>query len=248
MYTNLTGYKIYVGDKKDLLLKIKAHLFCSSNKKLNIVSGNPEVLFNGINNKSLGKFFKREENLIIPDGVGVIVLLKIFKKYVTKKIAGIEIMEDVLKISDSGKLGVYFLGSTTENLDFAIKNISNKYPDIFIKGSHNGYFDENEEEKIIRDINEFKTDVLFIAMGSPKQDIFIAKHIDKLNCKIFMGVGGSFDVYAGKVKRAPKIMIKFGLEWLYRVMNEPFRIKRLISIPKFFLQSINYYLRGGIND
>ena len=244
MYVNLLGYKIYVDSKKNLVYKIESHLVSKNNEKINIVSGNPEVLLNGIENLKLNKFFKRQDNLIIPDGIGVIILLKFFKKYVTEKIAGIEIMEEVLSILDKNNLGVYFLGASEENLQLAIKNITNKHPNINIKGFHNGYFDETQIIEIINSIKISKPEVLFVGMGSPKQDIIISEYMDELDCKIFMGVGGSLDLYSGKIKRAPKIMINLGLEWLYRVSNEPVRIKRLWSIPKFMCKSIKYHFKG----
>lgn len=248
MYSHLTGYKIFCGSKDELVSHVQKILCCSSDiSKLNIVSGNPEVLLNGINSNELGCFFKRDDNIIIPDGVGVIILLKIFKKYVTEKIAGIEIMEEILKILNTNEnLSVYFLGATKESLELAIKNIKNIYKNINVKGYHDGYFTDDENENVVKDIRDCDPDVLFIAMGSPKQDIFIKNNMYKLNCKIFMGVGGSFDLYSGKVKRAPKFMIRFGLEWLYRVANEPFRIRRLSSIPKFFLRSLSYQLKGRL--
>ena len=245
MYSNLTGYRIYSGSKKDLVLEIANYLNGDLNfKKLNIVSGNPEVLLNGINIKSLNDFFKREDNLIIPDGIGVILMLKVFKKYVTEKIAGVEIMEEVLKILNERSLGAYFLGARSENLELAIDNIRSVYRNVRISGFRNGYFDECEVSNIIQDIRNSKANVLFVAMGSPRQDVFISKCMDALDCSIFMGVGGSFDLYSGKVRRAPNLMINLGLEWLYRVWNDPYRIKRLFSIPKFMLKSTMYHFRG----
>lgn len=244
MYINLTGYEIYVGSKEDLVKNLRECLLLENSKfKLNIISGNPEVLLNGINNENLNKFFKRNDSIIIPDGVGVTVLLRILKRSITKKIAGIEIMEELLKISNDNFLGVYFLGAKFENLEVAVKNIKNKYPGIRVSGFCDGYFDNEKLLKIINDIKNVKPDILFIALGSPKQEIFISNYMDDLDCKIFMGVGGSFDLYSGRVKRAPKIMIKLGLEWLYRVSNEPVRIKRLGSIPKFMFESVKYYFR-----
>lgn len=244
MYEKLNDYEIYVGSKRDLVLKIDKYLFEKSNEnKLNIVSGNPEVLLNSENLESLNGFLNRKETLIIPDGIGVVLLLKILKKNITEKIAGIEVMEEVLKICQNN-FKIYFLGATKENLNLTIKNIQEKYQNIKVCGYNDGYFDNEKVQDIILDINRAKPDVLFVAMGSPRQEIFINKYMDELNCRLFMGVGGSFDLYAGQVKRAPKVMINLGLEWLYRVANEPFRIKRLSSIPKFIFRSINYHLKG----
>lgn len=242
MYTNLTGYKIYTGSKNNLVNIIREYLLSNKNDKLNIVSGNPEVLFNGLNDNSLKKYFCRDDSIVIPDGVGIKILLKLLKKINVCKIAGIDIMDEVLKICNEQSLKIYFVGSTDENILLAINNILKKYPNIQISGHDNGYFGDNSYD-VFQRIKQSNTDVLFVAMGSPRQDIFINKYIDMLECKLFMGVGGSFDLYAGKLNRAPKVMINLGLEWLYRVLREPVRIRRLISIPKFMMQSFKYHLK-----
>lgn len=240
MYINLTGYRVYVGGKDRLITIIRDHLLEDSGK-LNIVSGNPEVLFNGLNNIDLKKLFDREDNIIIPDGVGVTFLVKLLKRNNVHKIAGIDVMEEVLSISNDNNLRVYFIGATEENINLAIQNISKKYTSLNIVGFRDGYF--KNDRYIVNDIINSSPDVLFVAMGSPKQDIFISKYMDEINCKFFMGIGGSLDLYAGKLNRAPKLMINLGLEWLYRVYREPFRIKRLSSIPKFMIKSIKYHLK-----
>ena len=116
------------------------------------------------------------------------------------------------------------------------ENIKKTFPNIKIVGSHNGFFDLNNCNDIIEDIKKSNPWGLFIAMGCPRQENFIVNYIDELNCNFYMPVGGSFDVFAGKVNRAPKWMLSLGLEWLYRVLKEPWRIKRLGVIPKFLLR------------
>lgn len=250
MYEKIMGYKVYTGNREDLIFEIKKCLLGDGlREKINIVSGNPEVLLNGVRDDTIGKFFKRDDNIIIPDGVGITILLKFLRKNFAKKIAGIDVMDEILKILNEERLSVYFIGATHESLNIAVKNIKCKYPHVDVKGYNDGYFNETEFLKIISDIKNKKPHVLFIAMGSPRQDIIIKNYMDKLECKIFMGVGGSFDLYSGKVKRAPKLMINLGLEWLYRVSNEPVRIKRLGSIPKFIFKSIGYHFRNrGADD
>lgn len=240
MYINLTDYRVYVGTKDCLINTIKDHLL-NGNGKLNIVSGNPEVLFNGLNNEELKRLFDREDNIIIPDGVGVTFLVKLLKRNNVHKIAGIDVMEEVLKICSENGLKVYFVGATEENINLAVNNINKKYASLDIVGFRNGYFKNDKD--VIDCINSVSPDVLFVAMGSPKQDLFISKCMDSISCKFFMGVGGSIDLYAGKLSRAPRWMINLGLEWLYRVYKEPFRIKRLSSIPKFMLKSVKYHLK-----
>ncbi|KOR24090.1 WecB/TagA/CpsF family glycosyltransferase [Clostridium sp. L74] len=230
METKILEYSIFNGSKEDLLNEIDKY------KKVNIISGNPEVLYNGLNNKELFKNFTDKNSIIIPDGVGVVLASKIIKSPVKEKIAGIELMDSILKkCSENGK-AVYLLGTTEDVLKECERKLLIKYKNLNIVGKHNGFFHMDNCKDILEDIKESKSYALFIAMGCPRQEKFITKYMDKLPCKIYMGVGGSFDVFAGKVKRAPKWMINCNLEWLYRVIKEPYRINRLAAIPKFLLK------------
>lgn len=227
MYVKILDYNVFNGSKKELLEVI------DNKDKVNIISGNPEILYTSLNNDTLLKSFKDDTALIIPDGVGTIVASKIIGSPIKEKIPGIEIMDKLLKKFNKDGRKVYLLGAKEETLKKCIETLRDIYPNLNIVGSHNGYFDLNNCENIVEDIKNSKAEAIFIAMGCPRQEIFINKYIYELPCKIFMGVGGSFDVIAGNVGRAPKIMISLGLEWLYRVAKEPSRIKRLGSIPKF---------------
>ena len=222
MYKELLGYKIFSDNKEELLKEIE------NKKRVNIISGNPEVLYNGIKN----------EFLIIPDGVGTLLAAKINGIDITEKIAGIEVMNMLLEEARDKNLKVFLLGAKEEILIKCKEKIKESYDGIDIVGSNNGFFDLDNCDDLIEKINESKADILFVAMGAPRQEVFIEKYKDKLCCKIFMGVGGSFDVFAGNVNRAPQFMINIGMEWLYRVAKEPWRIKRLGSIPKFLVLSI----------
>lgn len=234
MFTKLLKYNVFNGSKMELMEYIEKF------PKVNIVSGNPEVLYNGLNNNLLLENFTESRSVIIPDGIGTLLASKIVKMPIKEKIAGIEIMEDIIKKCSKENKPVYLLGARQQILERCKENLKNKYPKLNISGSHNGYFDLENCEDIVYDIKKSKAYALFVAMGAPKQDIFIAKNMDILPCKVYMGVGGSFDVFAGETKRAPKWMIELGLEWLYRVCKEPYRIKRLSSIPKFLLKVAEY--------
>ena len=144
-------------------------------------------------------------------------------------------MKELIKKSSKDSKGIYLIGTTDENLKACVANLVANYPKINILGYKNGYFDINNSDEILKDIKEKKPYALFVAMGCPRQEEFIVKYMNELPCRIFMGVGGSFDVIAEKVNRAPNWMIKLGLEWMYRVLKEPWRIKRLGSIPKFLM-------------
>ena len=232
MYKELLGYKIFSDNKEELLKEIE------NKKRVNIISGNPEVLYNGIKNEFLKNSFTKEDALIIPDGVGTLLAAKINGIDITEKIAGIEVMNMLLEEARDKNLKVFLLGAKEEILIKCKEKIKESYDGIDIVWSNNGFFDLDNCDDLIEKINESKADILFVAMGAPRQEVFIEKYKDKLCCKIFMGVGGSFDVFAGNVNRAPQFMINIGMEWLYRVAKEPWRIKRLGSIPKFLVLSI----------
>ncbi|NMM61138.1 WecB/TagA/CpsF family glycosyltransferase [Clostridium sp. P21] len=234
MFTRILQYNVFNGTLKELMNYIEKF------NKVNIISGNPEVLYNGLNNPLLFNNFTGDNSIIIPDGVGTVVASKVVKNPVKEKIAGIELMEEIVKKCQRESKSIYLIGAKQEILDACVEKLQSKYTKLNISGSRNGYFDLNNCSDLIDDIKAKKPYALFIAMGSPRQDSFIIKNMDQLPCKIFMGVGGSFDVFSGKVKRAPAWMISLGLEWLYRVIKEPFRIKRLVSIPKFLLKVLKY--------
>ncbi len=232
----ILGYPIYSGYKKEILNDIEE--IVSSEGCVHIVSGNPEVLYQGLFEKPLYENFTSKRSLIIPDGVGVIFSAKVKGLKVKEKIAGIEVMQDIISYCNRKNKSIYLLGSKDSIVRKCKINIEATYKDINVVGYKDGYFDLDNCDDIIEDINKCNPDVLFVAMGCPRQERFIIKHMDKLHCKLFMGVGGSFDILAGELKRAPKWMITFGIEWLYRILKEPFRIKRMKSIPKFMIRAI----------
>ncbi|MDU5105628.1 MULTISPECIES: WecB/TagA/CpsF family glycosyltransferase [unclassified Clostridium] len=228
-FIEILGYKIFKNSIEDAINYIE------DKNKLHIISGNPEVLYNGLNNKILFENFTSNNSLIIPDGVGIQIAAKFLKTPVKEKIAGIDLMKELIKKLSLENKSIYLLGTTDENLKACVANIIMEFPEVNIAGYKDGYFDINNPVELLNEIKEKKPYAIFVAMGCPRQEEFIAKYMDELPCQIFMGVGGSFDVIAEKVTRAPRWMIKLGLEWLYRVAKEPWRIKRLGSIPKFLL-------------
>lgn len=227
MTTRIFQYQIFNDNMEELLKKIDDF------EKLHIVSGNPEVLLNGLQNNLLLDNFTSKNSIIIPDGISTVVCSKIVGGPVKEKIAGIELMDRLVKKCEKERQGIYLLGATKETVDMCNINLRTKYRKLDILGSHDGYFEMDNCEEILKEIEKVNPKVLFVAMGCPRQEIFIAKYMNRLPCSVFMGVGGSFDIIAGNLKRAPKWMISIGMEWLYRVAKEPYRIKRLSSIPKF---------------
>ena len=130
---------------------------------------------------------------------------------------------------------LYILGSAPGVAATAAVNIRQKFPGCNIVGTHHGYFNAKEEKQIVAELLQLQPDVLFVALGAPKQEYWIAEHMTQLQIPVSMGIGGSMDVLSGNVKRAPRWMQKMSLEWLYRLLIQPTRFKRVLALPKFML-------------
>lgn len=227
MYKKILNYNVFSGSKEQLYNEL------DFNKKTHIISGNSEILYKGLKEEELNLEYNSSDSIIIPDGVGTILSSKILGNSIKRKIAGIELMDYIIKRSLEENSGIYLLGASYGTVRSCFKHIKNKYKNINLVGFSDGYFDIDNCENLIEKINNSKAKIIFIAMGSPRQEKFIIKYKDKLNCNLFMGVGGSFDIIAGKKKRAPKYLINLNLEWLYRILKEPKRVKRIKYIPAF---------------
>ncbi len=164
--------------------------------------------------------------IINVDGAGIILGAKLLGIKIPERVAGIDLMENLIKYSTQKAYRIFFLGAEEEVVSKVVSIYTNKYPQLEVAGYRNGYFSDDEEEGIAHDIKQSKADILFVAMGSPKKEYFLNKYVDTMNVPFLMGVGGSFDVIAGKVKRAPLWMQMHGMEWFYRLMQEPTRMWR----------------------
>ena len=170
------------------------------------------------------------QNIGYPDEVGAVMALH-QKGYRAVKIPGAELWLDIIKKFHNKKT-FYLLGSAQDVIDKTIVKLKKKYPNITIVGYRNGFLKEGDKDKLIKELKNKKPDVVFIAQGSPRQETLMDELI-KEHPALYMGLGGSFDVYTGFKKRAPKLFLKFNLEWLYRLLNEPTRFSRQLVIIKF---------------
>lgn len=211
---------------------IKARI--QQNKKTFIVTANPEIVMHARRDPEYSDTL-RSADFIVPDGIGIIMGAKMLKKPLQERIAGFDLMSDLLKVANEQCLNVFFLGSRENVIEQAIANVKNDYPHVHICGFHHGYFNGNDHE-IAEMVRESNPDLVFVALGFPRQEQWIQTHLDMFDKGIFMGVGGSFDVLAGAVKRAPIIWRKLNLEWLYRLIKQPSRWKRMAFLPLFILK------------
>lgn len=163
-------------------------------------------------------------DLVVADGMAVVWACRLLARRLPERVAGIDLMTRILEQADERRYRVYCLGATPEVLDIVTRRIREMYPNIDIVGGRDGYFSDDQEEQVARQIAAARPDVLFVGMTSPKKEEFLANWASNLNVPVCHGVGGAFDVMAGKVRRAPRPMQRLGLEWLYRVLQEPRRL------------------------
>ena len=198
-----------------------------------VVTINPEMIDNAVKNQDLANIINNAE-LVIPDGIGVQLGLKILG-YNVKRIAGIEFSHQMIKRCAENSQSIALIGAKPEVVNKAKEEIQKEFNNLYITYVHDGYFED--DAKIIDEIKIRQPRLVLCALGSPKQEEFIFKAKNLLPESLFIGVGGSFDVWSGSVQRAPKLYQKLGLEWLYRTMKEPKRFKRIFpTLPLFVLK------------
>lgn len=180
-----------------------------------------------------------EGDLCVVDGVPVLWSSRILGTPLPERVAGIDLMAQLLETGNQKGLSVFFLGSTDAILDKLLKVVSEKYPKLVIAGYRNGYFPPEEYESVVEKIREAKPDMLFVGMPTPFKETWSFKYRDKLNVPIIMGVGGSFDVLSGEVRRAPQFMQRIGMEWFWRLLMNP-RVmwKRYLVTNTLFLMAL----------
>lgn len=181
------------------------------------------------------KYILNNGDLVVPDGAGTVWAANHLGYDMKERVAGIDLIKELFKVANNKPYKIYFLGAGPNVAQKAKEKLIKEFPNLDIVGVHDGYFDTEKEKAIIEEIKNLKPDLLLVALGVPKQEKWIMKHQGDLNC-LCIGVGGSFDVLSGNVKRAPKWIQNLKLEWLYRGLKDPKRIGRLMVLPEFVLK------------
>jgi N-acetylglucosaminyldiphosphoundecaprenol N-acetyl-beta-D-mannosaminyltransferase len=216
--------------------------FLTDDKTRVIYTPNTEIVMEARKNSDFKELLNRAD-LIIPDGIGLIYASKIKKKTLPERVTGVDLSVKMLELADEHGYSLFILGGKDGIAKEATENISEKYPNIKIAGYHHGFFKgthighkgHDEEKAVIEMINKTNSDMLFVGLGAPKQEIWINENKDLLNCKVIIGNGGTVDILSGRVKNTPEFYRKHGLEWLYRLAKNPKRIKRQMVLPLFAL-------------
>lgn len=172
-------------------------------------------------------------DLVTPDSIGVVWASRRFGKPVPERVPGVDTMEALCRTAAEEGYRVYLFGAAPGVADLAAKNLQARFPGLTVAGTRHGFFTPQDEPRIIADIRAAGPDILFVAFGIPKQEKWIDAHLAETGAKLAMGVGGSFDAFAGIVKRAPKIVRRLHLEWLWRTLSNPRKIRKALTLPRF---------------
>lgn len=229
----ILGVKVDTDNYDELINKLFKRI--DKKEKSLVVAINPEKLMKAKEDQALKDLLNRAE-FQIPDGIGVILASKLNKGNIKSRVTGIDMMDRIVREAARTGKSIFLYGAKPGVAESAAEALKFTYASLQIAGIQDGY--EKDNEKVIQKINEAKPDILFVAMGSPRQEEWIEANRDKLHPSLFQGVGGSFDVLAGNVKRAPGFFQKTGLEWFYRLAKEPTRLKRQLVLPKFLMETL----------
>ena len=218
-------------DKADQFMEEKA---CAL-----IATANAEMIMRATHDKELKEILNAAA-LVVPDGAGTVWAAHHLGYQMPERVAGYDLAQELMRLAPARKRRIYFFGSAPGVADKAKKKAEELYPGIEIVGTRNGYFKEADEPAIIADIKAQKPDLLLAALGVPKQEKWLHAHKEELGVPLSIGVGGTLDVMAGVMKRAPRWMLKAKLEWLFRGILQPKRAGRLLALPKFVLKVHSY--------
>jgi len=200
-----------------------------------ICTPNPEIVMEAQKDKTFMEILKAAD-LVVADGIGIVWASKFAHKKLTERVSGYDLSLKLFEALKDTDKTLYFFGGSPGVAACAAKKMAKKYAGLKFCGTRNGYFTSSDEGKIIDDIKKASPDVLFVGLGSPKQEKWIYDNLRLTGAKIAIGVGGSFDVMAGNVKRAPIVFQKLNIEWLYRLVTQPKRLGRQMKLPEFALK------------
>ena len=207
-----------------------------------VVTPNPEFVLSAEKNEAF-RVVLNGADLTIPDGIGVVHAARILGTPLTERVPGIEFGTGMLQALDARGGRLFLLGAKPGVAHTAGERIAEQYPNLVVCGSQDGYF--KDDASVVRAIAEAKPDLLFVCLGAPKQELWMAKYGTMTGAKLAIGMGGALDVFAGNVERAPEVWQKMGMEWAYRLMKEPQRAGRMAKLPLILNKAAGSRLRGG---
>ncbi|MDN6029118.1 MAG: WecB/TagA/CpsF family glycosyltransferase [Lactobacillus sp.] len=200
-----------------------------------IVTGNPEIVMAAQENPEYLKILQEQADYITPDGIGIIKASQWLKQPLQERVTGYDLFTWFMRLAAKKQLRVYLIGARLSVIREVQAKIEREYRGIQLVGAEDGYF-KDDLDLVARRIKKTKPDLVFAALGFPRQDQLIARLRQLETPAVMMGVGGSFDVFSGTVKRAPEIFQRLRVEWLYRLLTNPTRLGRMLVLPKFVVR------------
>ncbi|QAY67736.1 WecB/TagA/CpsF family glycosyltransferase [Paenibacillus protaetiae] len=202
-----------------------------------VITANPIMVMAAVESPDYYRMMTTAE-LIVPDGAGVVWAASHVGTPVAERVTGFDLLHNLLQVGERRRWKVYLLGTSQETIEAAAEKLQLQYPQVRIVGWRNGFFGPSEDAEVIQEIRNAAPDLLFVARGAETQEPWISKYKKELQVPLIMGVGGSFDIISGKLKRAPVLFQRLRLEWFYRLLQEPKRYKRMLVLPKFVVKVI----------
>lgn len=218
--------------------------FVESGKPHLVVTANPEMVMKAKHDPLLSEILQRAD-LVVADGIGVVWAASRLGQGVPERIPGIELAEGLLARAATKNWRVFLLGSEKGVAEKAAAALTARWRNLNIVGTYHGFFKGEEEKQLLATLKDLRPHVLLVALGVPRQEKWLAAHLGQLKIPVAVGVGGSLNVWAGVDKRAPLWMRKVNLEWLYRLVRQPWRIKRMAVLPMFVLAVLRESLKTG---
>jgi len=214
----------------------------AARSRCRVVTPNAEFALEAKKNPRFLKILN-DSQLVLADGISVVLASKIIGDPMQGRVTGVGFAQALAAAMAQEGKSLFLLGAKPGVAEIAAQKLQDTYPGLKIAGSHDGYF--KEEGPVVEAINAAKPDALLVCLGAPKQEYFMEDHDCELEVPVMAGLGGSMDVLAGNVQRAPEFYQKHGLEWLYRLVKEPQRWRRMIKLPLYLLDAVAWKLKGG---
>lgn len=216
--------------------------YIAARSRCRVVTPNAEFALEAKKNLRFLKILNTSQ-LVLADGISVVLASKIIGDPMQGRVTGVGFAQALAAAMAKEGKSLYLLGAKPGVAEQAAEKLLETYPGLKIAGTHDGYF--KEEGPVVDAINAAKPDALLVCLGAPKQEYFMEEHDSELEVPVMAGLGGSMDVLAGNVQRAPEFFQKYGLEWLYRLCKEPKRWKRMIKLPLYLWDAVIWKVKGG---
>ena len=229
---NILGIRVDAITMAEALNQVETFI-CERQPRL-VATANAEMVMLAQEDQLLSGILNSAD-LVLADGAGVVWAAKRLGTGVPERVAGFDLTQELLARAAISGYRIFWLGAAPGIAETAAQNASQRYPGLITVGIHDGYF-ASEDRTIIQMVRETRPDILLCALGVPKQEKWLREHLAQLQVPVSIGIGGTFDVMAGKAKRAPVWMQRAGLEWSYRLIRQPSRLIRMLALPKFALR------------